>query len=378
MYSTKPKSRFANAICCSSLASMPSSTPPTRHETLVKVYADLVDLHPDNTRYIKQYAELLITMNKVTDGTRMLRRLHRQLLKDNEANKADALLQQYPMIKNLQPPHQETDDIKDFLPASIHNRLWLRLHQKRLREGQHLFHRGETLDTIYLVHQGEVAEFAHAADGSPILVNLIQAGDIVAEDKLLHPGDQQHDLIANKKSIIVKLARKKMLAALLSNPQLNDIITRKAKHRRLLRFISSSPVLQSIPLEMRQHLVQHSTIEIYSAGSSIHTAGEKLNHVDLIVEGAAQFHWQSPTAIKHLATLMPGALIGETAIIHDSGCPADLRTQDGVTIIHISYAAFISTLQSYPPLRKNLTAYTEAQRRQLMSKLNELQTQELP
>ncbi|MDQ6969812.1 MAG: cyclic nucleotide-binding domain-containing protein [Mariprofundus sp.] len=355
-----------------------STAPPTRNQTLLKVYADLVDLYPDNARYIKQYADLLISMSKISTATELLRQWHSQLLKNNEPNKADVLIKQYPIIGRMRESDHGVENIQALLPASMRNRFWLKLHQKRLREGQYLFHRGETLDSLYLVCAGELAEFSSAADGTPVLLNLIQAGDILAEDKLLHAGALQSDIIANKASIVVKLPRKKLMQAVLHSPLLKKIISRKVDYRQLIRLISASPVLQILPLDMRQQLASESYIERYSAATTIHKAGEKLHHVDLIVEGEASFHWQTPNAAKHLSTLKPGALIGETAVMHDSGCPADLLTQHGVSMLHISYAAFINTLEAYPPLRKKLTAYAATQRSQLMRKLNELQTQQLP
>ncbi len=350
----------------------------SRNETLLKVYADLVQLYPDNARYIKQYAELLISMGKMATAIDMLRQLHSLLLKGGQSGKADALMKHYPMIGRMRESAGEGEHIQALLPSFMRNRLWRLLHQKRLREGQHLFHRGEMLDTPYLVCAGELAEFSSAADGTPVLLNLIQAGDIVAEDKLLQVRVQQSDIVANKASIVVKLPRKKMIQALLDRPLLKKTIMRKTAQRRLLRLISSSPVLQIIPLDMRQQLAKDSYIESYTAGTTIHKAGEKLNHVDLVVDGEATFHWRDQHNIKPLSSLKPGALIGETAVIHDSGCPADLLTQHGVTMVHISYAAFLNILEAYPPLHQKLTDYTETQRSQLMSKLNELQTQQMP
>jgi len=349
-----------------------------RNEILLKVYADLVLLYPDNTRYVKQYAELLLTMGQKTAAIDMLRQLHRLLLKNGQTGKADALIKYYPMIGVMRAPVHESERIQALLPSFIRNRLWLRMYQKRLREGQYLLHQGEMLDTFYLVCAGELAEFSSAADGEPILLNLIQAGDIVAEDKLLQVSVQQSDIVANKASIVVKLPRKKMMQALLESSLLKKIVLRKMAQRRLLRLISSSPVLQTLPLDMRQQLVRDSCIESYPPGTTLYNAGEKLNHVDLVIEGGADFHWHDQYAVKSLSSLKPGALIGESAVIHHSGCPADLFTPNGVTMLHIAYAAFLNILEAYPPLRKKITDYTEAQRSQLMSKLNELQTQQLP
>jgi len=348
-----------------------------RNETLLKVYADLVQLYPDNVHYIKQYAELLLKMDKMTTGIDMMRHLHSQLLKDGEPGQADALVRQYPMIGRVRESDHGQENIHQLLPSFMRNRLWLKLYQKRLREGQYLIHCGDMLDTLYLVCEGELAEFSDTGDDVPVLLNLIQAGDVVAENKLLNAGAHHSDIVANKASVVVKLPRKKMMAALLAEPVLQTILARKVEHRRLVRFISSSPVLQIIPLDMRQHLAEDSYVQDYPAATTIHKTGETLQHVDLIVQGEACYQWLDQGTSKHLTTLKAGALIGETSAIHDTGCPADMVTRHGVTIVHISYTAFINVVEAYPPLRQKLTAYTEAQRVQLMGKLNELQTQEI-
>jgi len=291
--------------------------------------------------------------------------------------KADALTKQYPMIGRVREPQHWQEDIQSLLPSFVRSRLWIKLNQQRLREGQHLFHSGDKLDTLYLLCEGELAEFSDGEDGTPILLSMIKPGDVVAENKLLNPGAHKSNVVANKKSVVVRLPRKKMLDALISTPVLKKVLERKVERRALMRMISESPVLQIIPLDMRQHLVEYSYIGEYAKGTTIHQAGKKLNHVDLIIEGEAHYQMYNKEDIEHLKTLRPGALVGESTAIHDTGCPANLVTETGVTIVHISYTAFINVAEAYPPLRKKLTAYTASQRAQWMSKLNELQTQEL-
>ncbi len=351
--------------------------PPSRNETLLTVYADMVRLNPDNEVYIKQYAELLLQMGKEASGLDMLRHLHDLLLKKSDTRRADALIKQYPMIGRVREAQHWQEDLQELLPAFVRNRLWIKLHQQRLSEGQHLFHRGDKLNTLYFVCAGELAEFSEAEDGTPILLSLIKQGDVVAENKLLNAGRHKSDVVANKKSLVVKLPRKQMMQALSTTPVLKKIIERKVERRSLMRFISESPVLQVIPLDMRQHLAEGSYVQEYASQTIIHKAGEKLNHVDLIIAGEAHYQLDSQTSGGNLKTFRSGTLIGETSAIHDFGCPADLLTESGVTIVHISYAAFINVVEAYSPLRKKLTASTSVQRVQLMSKLNELHTQEL-
>jgi len=351
--------------------------PSLHQKKQLQVYADLVQLYPDNEAYLKPYAELLLAEGKVATATEMLRHLYSLLLKEGETCQADALVKQFPIIGRVRSSDQHQDNIQDLLPASMRNPLWLRLHRKRLREGQHLLHHGEAGDTCYLVCEGELAEFDRGTHDKPIMLNLIGQGEVVGEDKLLKPGTYKSDIIANKSSIVVKLPRKKMTAALVANPTLKTVLQRKADLRRMVAIISSSQVLQTIPLDMRRHLAQKSFIQHYASGALIHKSGEKLKHVDLIVHGEACYQLQGAGMVKELKSLKPGALIGETAAIHDSGCPADMVTHHGIGLVHIPYAVFINVVEAYPPLKTSLTAYAEEQRAQLMRKLNELQTQEL-
>jgi len=331
--------------------------PLRRKPALLRVYADMVKLHPDNEMYVRQYAELLMDMGQEATGLDMLRHLHDLLVSRNDLRRADALTKQYPMIGRVREPQHWQEDINELLPSFVHSRFWLKLNQQRLREGQHLFHRGDKLDTLYLLCEGELAEFSEGVDGTPVLLSLITPGDVVAENKLLNPGAHKSDVVANKKSIVVRLPRKKMLEALISTPVLKKVLERKVERRGLLRMISESPVLQIIPLEMRQHLAEDSYIREYAKGTTIHKAGKKLSHVDLIIAGEAHYQLQNKENIEHLKTLEPGALVGESAAIHDVGCPANLVTETGVTIVHISYTAFINVAEAYPPVRKKLTAY---------------------
>jgi len=200
---------------------------PIDQKNQLKVYADLVALYPDNESYLKKYAELLLDTNKQATATEILRQLHTRLLERGEHDKADALASEFPQvgrIRNSNDPHQDRMD--QLLPSMMRNRIWLRMHQHKLREGRHLIHRGDHEDTVYLVCEGELAEFIRGDDGKPVLLNLIATGNVVGESYLFTPGPHKSDIVANKDAVIAKLPRKKMLAALENLPSLKSALQR--------------------------------------------------------------------------------------------------------------------------------------------------------
>jgi len=349
---------------------------PLNRKKQLQVYAELVKHHPTDERYIKRYAELLLQINKTATATELLRRLHLIYLSRGGGAQAALLVKQFPIIGHIpESIGMKACDIATLLPASMRKGLWLKLHQQRLREGQHLCYRGDHGDTLYLVSNGELAEYIHTDHGTALMLNLIGAGEVASVNKLLHPGAYQSELVANKATTVIKLPRKKMLEAMKSNPELNTALQNKAEYRCILSSISSSPILQIIPLDMRKHLASEGYIEIYPANSTIYKAGEKLIYVDLIMQGQAAYHLQEKDNSKELKLLRPGSLIGETRLLHQQGSPAALITHDGVSMLHIPYPIFANVVEAYPPLANQLTAYAEERRSRLMRKVNELQTQ---
>jgi len=291
----------------------------------MQVYADLVKLYPDNEAYIKQYAELLLEDGQLSTATEMLRHLHALLVKKGSTRKADALVEQFPDIGRIRAHGGTDQDIHDLLPDAIRNRLWLRMHQQRIKEGRHLFHQGETGDTLYLVREGELAVLMTDDDGKPVLLNIVRAGDVVGEADFLNPGTRDAHVVANKDSVVVELPRKKMVSALVNNPELESALKRKADLRHMTRLLSGNALLKNIPLNMRQSMAGDSHIQQYAAASMIHKAGEKLSHVGMLVCGQASYMFMDAASNEVLETLHPGNLIGYTSVILDNTrCPADI------------------------------------------------------
>lgn len=344
----------------------------------LNVYADLVNLYPDNEAYLRKYAELLLIDNKKTTAAEVLRHLHDLLVNRGEHKQANALATAYPQIGRIRNAITPDDDrIDKLLPTTMQNRLWLRLHQHKLKEGAHLIHRGDHEETVYLICEGELAEFTQSSDGKPVLLNLITSGNVVGESHLFNPGLYKSDIVANKDSIVAKLPRKKMLAALEKNPSLKIALQQKSASRLTNARISASPLLQNVPLNMRKDLAEQSHTRQYAAGETIHKAGEKLDHVDLVAKGSAHFQLLGKGIFKELKTLGPGSLVGESEAIHIQGCPADMVANCSVTVVRIPYNAFSNVVEAYPPLRNALIAYAEKNQLQIMSKLNELQGDKL-
>jgi len=340
----------------------------------ITIYADLVKLYPENEAYIKQYAELLLKDGQFSTATEMLRHLHAVAAKKGNTGMADALIKQFPQIGRINSQGKADQDIFDLLPDFARNRLWLRIHQQGIKEGHHLLNQGETGDTLYLVREGELAVFTTDEIGKPTLLNIIGPGDIIGEDAFLNPGPRNADVVANKYSVVVELPHKKMANAIAKNPGLKTALKQKSELRHMTGLLSSSALLENIPMNMRQSIARDSYIQVFASDSIIHKAGEKLSYVDMLVHGQASYMFKDGASNKVLDILHPGDLIGYTSVIlEDASCPADIVAMSDVTIAHIPYATFKNITEAYPPLRESLFNHAGKKQEELMQKLDKLQ-----
>lgn len=340
----------------------------------LEVYADLASLYPDNEAYLRKYAELLIAVGQITTATEILRQLYSLLLKGDNPRKADALAHEFPQIGRVISLKHDGDDksIADVLSEDMFNKLWLRMHQRRIPEGQHLFHKGEYGDTLYLIIKGELAACITTEKGKIVLLNMVGEGGVVGEGGFLNPGPRNADVVANQDSIVVELPRKKTIAYLAEHLDVEQELNMEAEFRYMTGLLSINPLLQNLPLDMRQYMAKETKIEHYVVGTVIHKAGAELTAVDMLVQGKAAYVMRDKTDSHVLDSLSVGELIGDTSAVRKSSCPADLMAIEDIIMAHIPYAAFKNVVEAYPPLRESLFKYAHKQRERIMRKVSEL------
>jgi len=229
-------------------------------------------------------------------------------------------------------------------------------------------------DTLYLVCAGELAEFTSGEQNRLVLLNLAGPGGLIGEKALLQPEPYATEIVANKDTLVIKLPRRQMAAALIREPALKNALQHKIDAHNHVAWISTCPLLQDVPLGMRKHLAAHSSLRQYGPDILIHQAGDCLSCVDLVVRGAADYRIESDGCVKRVQSITVGSLVG--AVMQDHGCPADMVSGQGVDILHIPYTTFRNVTEAYPPLRKALLGYAARQQILLMRNLTGLQTQQ--
>ena len=135
-------------------------TDPDALKEATNAYAGLVDIYPDNENYLRHYAALCLASDKQATAQEVLQRLH-GILEKKSPKEARELAANYPQLGQICASlHQEHND--DHLYPSLYKgfgKLWIRLHQRNLREGETLYNQGEQGDSLALILKGEFAVF---------------------------------------------------------------------------------------------------------------------------------------------------------------------------------------------------------------------------
>ena len=355
---------------------MSPDTPATDDEQVeeIKVYADLVSIYPENEGYLRHYAGLLIKDGQVTTAADVLKRLH-VLLGKHSPGEASALLQEFPQIGRVTKVEAEQKGDTEFgeMLRETFGSIWIRLYQKRIKEGDYLYRTGDRGDRLTLVIDGEVAVFIPDNRGKVILHNLIGSNDVVGETCFLSPGIRNADVIANKDSTIVELPRKKLLTYLIKNPFAEKLLEEKADFRQMTSWLSSHVLLQHIPLDMRKYMAGMTKIERYKPNALIQRAGQEVDAVDMVVRGDVSFMLNDQNnKYQPIGKIRPGELAGDISALSKATCPADIVALSEALIAHIPLSSFTNVVEAYPPFKEKLLKHAQKQRAKLMQMITEM------
>jgi len=339
-----------------------------------KVYADLVEIYPDNESYLRTYAEILLKLDKLSTATIALKKLH-EVLEKSAQEKAAALAREFPQIGRITKLEEEKKgdvELGKMLRESFGN-LWIRLHQRRIKEGYRLYSIGDTGDSMSLILEGEMAVCIPGENNSTILLNLIGKNDIVGEACYLNPGQRSANVVANKDTTIIEIPRKKLLTYMIDNPGAETLLQKKADLRQMTSTLSVNQLLQNIPLDMRKYMAGISKTERYPANTVIRKAGQEVDAVDMLVRGEASYMMRNKDGqYVELGKFKVGELIGDTSAIRKATCPADIVSRSEVLMAHIPLSCFTNVVEAYPPFKEKLLKHAQRQRTKMMQMVSQV------
>ena len=81
------------------------------------------------------------------------------------------------------------------------------LLERRVPEGEHLFHEGDPGDSLFVLLAGDVAVDVRGTHGDPLRVGRLGPGDVIGEQACIDPAPRSATVIATSNVLVVELTR---------------------------------------------------------------------------------------------------------------------------------------------------------------------------
>jgi len=342
-------------------------------EEALASYANLVEMYPDNEAYLQRYAQMLQTMGRDTTATVILQRLH-DLISKRSVKEASEFARKHPQIGRILPSDemfnkQDKHAIAGKIIFELLGKIWLKLHQKSLSEGQVVCRSTDLNDSLTLVVEGKVDAYAVDSNQKLTLVETIGALDVLGEHTIFNPSNMRVDAFcASNKAIIVNIPRKKMLSIMESNTYLRNLLSQRSLFRTNVHAIAGNPVFQILPLKLSHHLARCITIRHFEARSLICTLDTPSAGIDIILSGDACYIAADKHGQKFKVPPLPAkSLIGDLTIKGEKSTQiAEVIAHTKVTLAHIPYGDLLNVSVAFPPLKERLIKHADQQQIHIM------------
>jgi len=347
-------------------------------EAALETYAGLIEAYPDNEDYLQRYADMLQNLGREATATITLQHLHDVIAK-RSGKEAKVFAKKYPQIGRISLEEifdaQDNHRIAGKIIFELLGSIWLRLHQKKLNEGQAVCRSEDVSDSLILIIKGSVDIYAADANKNRVLLENVGLLDILGEKTFFSPSPMSFDaFVSSESATVVKIPRKKIQHMLASNDYLKNMLTQRAQFRNYVRIVALHPIFKTLPLKLSKYLARHVSRSYFPEKGMIFSLQEKVNGFHMILSGKACYLAKNKNGEKFaLAPLNTGALVGDLLLQgKKSEQHNELFAATQVSTLHLPHEQLLNISAAFPPLMERLTQHAEVQQRQIIHSLSQL------
>jgi len=213
------------------------------------------------------------------------------------------------------------------LPEAVLRHLAAGLTECRMAAGEVVIREGERGDRAYVVVTGRAEVSAAVASGAPaITLATVFAGELFGELALLHgEGRRQATVTARTALHLLQISATRFAALLREFPQAEAAFQRAEARMEEVRFLKRASPFSALAPAALLALLDRLAPRSVEAGEMLVRQGETGQACYLVRRGTMQVFREEAGVEHHLATLEPGSLFGEAALLTDTPRNASVR-----------------------------------------------------
>ena len=243
------------------------------------------------------------------------------------------------------------------LPAEALEALVEHLTLVPLESGSVLFHEGDPGDALYVIVEGEVAV---QAEGPPrVEMARLGAGAFIGEVALMTEQPRSATVTATQTSELLKIDRHTLSRVLANHGDVLRAVLRFVRERLVDRWMRTSPLFRPFNDEERNKLAARFRFLEIEANTKLLAAGQRPDGLYITLAGS--YSVQRNGAL--IATVGPGELIGETALLSGGTFRSDVVSRGKGLALCLPAQDFREVIMTHPHVLEYVGERAEQSRR---------------
>ena len=243
------------------------------------------------------------------------------------------------------------------LPAASLEALVEHLSLVTLEANETLFHEGDPGDALYVIAEGEVSV---QAEGPPrVEMARLGAGAFIGEVALMTDQPRSATVVATTQAELIRIDRTTLANVLAEHGDVLRAVLRFVRDRLVDRWMRTSPLFRPFADRERHELAGRFQFLEIDAGTRMLTAGVRPDGLYIVLAG--QFDVARDGAA--VATLGPGDLIGENALLAGGAFKSDVVARGKSLALCLPASVFREVIMTHPHVLEYVGEQAEQSRR---------------
>jgi cAMP-dependent protein kinase regulator len=201
----------------------------------------------------------------------------------------------------------------------------------------------------FIVARGEL----EVRRGDLVLARL-QNGQVFGEMALVSRAPRAARVVASRPSIVLAAPVESLEAVAARAPEVGEQLATFCRARMLQNLLRTSPILRAVDPAEREGLVRRFETRTYESGDHLIRRGEPPTGLHLIASGEVEVFTSEGDERLCLASLGPGEVVGEVAMILRRPASADVVAVHPSVTLFLSGAGLHEILRAHPTLLAQL------------------------
>ena len=237
------------------------------------------------------------------------------------------------------------------LPADAFARVLKSLKLIRKRPGDPILQEGDEGTSFFVLARGSV-DVLRSSDEGPQKLATLHDGSIFGEMALVSAQPRTASVIATDDCDLLEFDRAALEAAASEVNTIAGALDAFMRERMLNNLFTTSPLFRSLDRKQRLDLVRRFTAHDITAGTHVIREGEAGRGLFVLLNGEVDVWKRDGDEKVLLATLKPGAVFGEIALIHDEETTATVTAGTNSTVLFLSRELFQKLVEAVDSIRE--------------------------